>query len=138
MTMLLLPVQVAADVGLAWVQPTRGVSVALDAADNVYTVDYEQALGAEMSLTKRAANGTMLWVASFDQTSTTAWERASWVATDSAGNAIVCGTLMSGYSNPVEAASIVMKFDPNGRWLGGVSMKQLRWLIGAQMPRRCR
>ena len=114
MTMLLLPVQVAADVGLAWVQPTRGVSVALDAADNVYTVDYEQALGAEMSLTKRAANGTMLWVASFDQTSTTAWERASWVATDSAGNAIVCGTLMSGYSNPVEAASIVMKFDPNG------------------------
>jgi len=30
MTMLLLPVQVAADVGLAWVQPTRGVSVALD------------------------------------------------------------------------------------------------------------
>ena len=34
--------------------------VALDAADNVYTVDYEQALGAEMSLTKRAANGTML------------------------------------------------------------------------------
>ena len=56
----------------------------------------------------------MLWVASFDQTSTTAWERASWVATDSTGNAIVCGTLMSGYSNPVEAASIVMKFDPNG------------------------
>ena len=110
----LLPAYTAADVGLAWVQPTRGVSVALDAADNVYTVDYEQALGAEMSLTKRAANGTMLWVASFDQTSTTSWERASWVATDSAGNAIVCGTLMSGYSNPVEAASIVMKFNPNG------------------------
>jgi len=111
---VLLPAYTAADVGLAWVQLTRGVSVALDANDNVYTVDYEQALGAEMSLTKRAANGTMLWVASFDQTSTTAWERASWVATDSAGNAIVCGTLMSGYSNPVEAASIVMKFNPNG------------------------
>ncbi len=110
----LLPTHVSADVGLAWVQPTRGVSVALDAADNVYTVDYEQALGAEMSLTKRNASGTMLWVASYDQTSTTAWERASWVATDSAGNAIVCGTLMSGYSNPVEAASIVMKFNPNG------------------------
>jgi len=110
----LFPLQVSADVSLAWVQPTRGVSVALDAADNVYTVDYEQALGAEMYLTKRAANGTLLWVAAFDQTSTTAWERASWVATDSAGNAIVCGTLMSGYSNPVEAASIVMKFNPNG------------------------
>lgn len=106
-----------ADVGLAWVAPTRGVSVAVDAADNVYTVDYEQALGAEMSLTKRAANGALVWTASFDQTSSTAWERASWVATDSAGNAIVCGTLMFGYSNPVEAASIVMKFDPTGAML---------------------
>ena len=110
----LLPTTTSADVGLAWVQLTRGVSVALDATDNVYTVDYEQALGAEMTLTKRAANGTIVWTALFDQTSTTAWERASWVATDSAGNAIVCGTLMSGYSNPVEAASIVMKFNPNG------------------------
>lgn len=110
----LFPAYASADVGLAWVQPTRGVAVALDASDNVYTLDYEQALGAEMSLAKRNASGTMLWVASFDQTSTTAWERASWIATDSAGNAIVCGTLMSGYSNPVEAASIVMKFNPNG------------------------
>ena len=110
----LLPAYTAADVGIAWVQPTRGVSIALDADDNVYTVDYEQALGAEMTLTKRDANGPFIWTAPFDQTSTTAWERASWVATDSAGNAIVCGTLMSGYSNPVEAASIVMKFDPNG------------------------
>jgi hypothetical protein len=40
-----LPMLASADVGLAWVQQTRGVSVALDAADNVYTVDYEQALG---------------------------------------------------------------------------------------------
>ena len=54
-------------------------------------------------------------VALFDQQSPTAWERASWVTTDSLGNAIACGTLMSGYSNPVEAASIVMKFTPDGR-----------------------
>lgn len=105
----------AAQVSVAWVQPTRGVSVALDAADNVYTVDYEQALGAEMTLTKRDADGRLLWVALFDQTSTTAWERASWVVSDSGGHAIVCGTLMSGYSNPVEAASVVMKFAPDGR-----------------------
>ena len=114
---LFLPTPAPAEVGLAWVQPTRGVSVALDAADNVYTVDYEQALGAEMTLTKRDAQGSLFWVASYDQTDYTAWERASWVATDSAGNAIVCGTLMSGYSNPVEAASIAMKFDPNGNLL---------------------
>jgi hypothetical protein len=87
----------------------------VDAVDNVYTVDYEQALGAEMTLTKRDAHGRLVWTARFDQQSSTAWERASWVAADSAGNAIVCGTLMSGYSNPVEAASIVMKFSPAGQ-----------------------
>lgn len=108
------PTLAAAQVAVDWVQPTRGVSIALDAADNLYTVDYEQALGAEMTLTKRNAGGQLLWTARFDQTSSTAWERASWVATDSAGNAIVCGTLMSGYSNPVEAASVVMKFGPSG------------------------
>jgi hypothetical protein len=112
-----LPADAAAQAVLDWVQPTRGVSIALDAADNVYTVDYAQALGAEMTLTKQDATGQVIWTARFDQTSTTAWERASWVATDGAGNAVVCGTLMSGYSNPVEAASIVMKFDPNGQML---------------------
>jgi hypothetical protein len=86
----------------------------VDSADNVYTLDYVFALGAEMVLTKRAADGTFLWQKSFDQTDPTKWERASWVATDSAGNVIVCGTYMSGFSNPVEAASIVMKFAPNG------------------------
>lgn len=104
-----------AQASVAWVQPTRGVSIALDAADHVYTLDYEQALGAEMTLTKRDADGRLIWVAMFDQQSATAWERASWITTDRAGNAVVCGTLMSGYSNPVEAASIVMKFAPDGR-----------------------
>ena len=100
-----------------WVQPTRGVSIAVDAADNVYTLDYVYALGAEMILTKRDASGAVVWERSFDQTDSTKWERASWVATDSRGNVIVCGTYMSGFSNPVEAASIVMKFDPNGNLL---------------------
>jgi hypothetical protein len=113
----LVPTLASADVGLVWVQQTRGVSVALDADDNVYTVDYEQAPGTEMTLTKRGANGEQVWVTSYDQTDQTKWERASWVVTDSVGNAIVCGTLMSGYSNPVEAASIVMKFDPSGNLL---------------------
>lgn len=110
----LLPSHVVADATLEWLQQTRGVSVALDSSDHVYTVDYEQALGAEMTLTKRQSDGTLAWITRYDQNSTTMWERASWVAADSAGNAVVCGTLMSGYSNPVEAASIVMKFDANG------------------------
>jgi hypothetical protein len=107
----------AQPVSPAWVQQTRGVSVALDASDNVYTVDHEQAPGAEMTLTKRDSAGNLLWVRFFDQVSTTTWERASWVTTDPMGNAIVCGTSMSGFSNPVEAASIVAKFDPSGSLL---------------------
>src|SRR6476469_2747876 len=100
-----------------WVQPTRGVSIAVDAANNVYTLDYVYALGAEMVLTKRDASGNLVWERSFDQTDSTKWERASSAATDNRGSVIVCGTYMSGYSNPVEAASIVMKYDSAGNLL---------------------
>jgi hypothetical protein len=102
---------------IEWVQPTRGVSIAVDAADNVYTVDYEYALGAEMIVTKRDACGDFIWEALFDQNDPTRWERASWIATDNDGNVVVCGTSMSGFSNPVEAASIIVKFDPDGNLL---------------------
>ena len=70
-----------------------------------------------MTLTKRDVSGAFVWQTSFDQQDPTRWERASWVETDSEGNVIVCGTYMSGFSNPVEAASIVMKFDPVGNLL---------------------
>jgi len=131
MTMLLLPVQVAADVGLAWVQPTPRRVRGARCRRQCLHGGLRAGARCRDEPDQARPNGTRLWVASFDQTSTTAWERASWVATDSAGNAIVCGTLMSGYSNPVEAASIVMKFDRTGRWPGGVSMKP------ASMARRC-
>jgi hypothetical protein len=36
---------------------------------------------------------------------------------DPAGNVVVCGTLKSGQSNPVTAASILMKFSPTGNLL---------------------
>jgi len=110
----LLAARAAAGADIAWTEQTRGVSVALDADDNVFTVDYEQALGAEMVLTKRDANGALLWTASIDQTNPTQWERASWVDVDSKGDAVICGTIMSGYSGPVEAASVVAKFAANG------------------------
>ncbi|MBX3464819.1 MAG: hypothetical protein KF830_16750 [Planctomycetes bacterium] len=106
-----------AQASVAWTAPTRGVAIALDAADNAFTVDFEQQLGAEIVLTKRDAAGAVAWVASHDQTDPTKWEAATWVATDSQGNAIVTGTLKSGYSNPVNAASIVMKWSPSGQLL---------------------
>jgi hypothetical protein len=107
----------SAQVTVAWNAPTRGVSIAVDDDNNVFTLDYEQALGAEMTVTQRDVNGNLLWIASHDQTNSTQWERASWITTDSAGNAIACGTLMSGYSNPVAIASLVMKVAPNGEVL---------------------
>lgn len=112
-TTIFLPAQAS----VQWTAPVRGVAVAIDVADHVYTVDYEQILGGEMSLSRHDASGNLLWTASFDQTDPTKWERASWVATDSLGNALVCGTLMSGYSNPVVAASLLMKFAPTGTLL---------------------
>ncbi len=97
-----------------WVVDTRGVMVAVDAADNAFTADYDQNLGTEITVTKRDVNGNLLWVAEIDQTDSTKWERAQWVAVDSQGAVLVCGTLMSGFSNPVEAASILLKFAADG------------------------
>lgn len=103
-----------AQVTVEWLQPTRGVSIAVTDSNHVYTLDYEQILGSEMVVTRRDVNGALLWQSSFDQTVPTQWERTSWVTTDSQGNAIACGTVMSGFSNPVEAASVVMKLAPDG------------------------
>lgn len=108
---------VRAQVHVDWVQPTRGVAVAVDSAGNVCTVDFEQALGAEMTITKRTAQGDLLWQASHDQTDPTKWEQATWLVTDGDDHVVVTGTLMSGYSNPVNAASIVMRLDPDGALL---------------------
>ena len=104
----------SAQVVVDWVAPTRGVAVAVDAADNVYTTDFEQALGFEVTVTKRDVNGNLLWVSSFDQTDGTQWEAASWIGVDSQGNALVSANLMSGFSNPVQAASLLIKFAADG------------------------
>jgi len=103
-----------AQVTVDWTQPVGGLSIALDPQNNVFGVNYDYNLGGDITLTKHASDGTLLWDTAFDQTSTTMFDRATWVATDQVGNAIVSGTVMSGYSNPVNANSLVMKFDPSG------------------------
>ncbi len=113
----LLAVPAISQVNVNWVQSTAGVSIAVDNSHNVYTVNYEYAQGGDITLTKRNSSGQLQWQSAYDQTNTTLWEKATWVETDNAGNIIVTGTLMSGYSNPVVAASIVMKFDPAGNIL---------------------
>jgi hypothetical protein len=104
----------AGQVQVDWVVDTRGVMVAVDGADNVFTADHEQNLGTEITVTKRDVDGNLLWVSAIDQADVTKWERAAWVAVDSRGAVLVCGTLMSGFSNPVEAASLLLKFAPDG------------------------
>jgi len=112
-----VPMLARSQVAVEWSQFQRGVAIDVDRDDHVYTLDYEQQLGAEVVVTKRDALGNLLWSASFDQTDATKWERAQWLATDSQGNVLVCATLMSGYSNPVVAAGVVMKFDGAGNVL---------------------
>jgi hypothetical protein len=107
----------SAQVNIGWVANTAGVSIAIDNYNNVYTVNYDYNPAGDITLVKRNSAGQFQWQAFFDQTNTTLWEKATWVATDNSGNIVVTGTLMSGYSNPVVAASIVMKFNSAGTLL---------------------
>lgn len=106
-----------AQVQTTWVNPPGGVSVARDAADNVYTALWDFNPAGDITLTKRNAAGAVLWQVAYDNTDTTRHEVATWVATDSAGNVWVSGTVRSGISNPVNANSLLMKFAPNGSLL---------------------
>jgi hypothetical protein len=104
----------AAQVTVDWSLPQRGVAIALDPMNNVFTVDYEQNLGSDIVLTKVTDDGVHLWDAFYDQTSTTRFDQAAWVAADAQGNAVVCGTIKSGFSNPVNVNGVVMKFSGDG------------------------
>ncbi len=115
-TALALGCRLFAQVSVDWTE-SGGLAIALDQQNNVFTVNYDPNLGGDITLTKRNANGAFLWDASFDQTSTTMFDKATWVATDPQGNAIVTGTVMSGFTSPVNANSLVMKFDPAGNLL---------------------
>ena len=106
--------QVYAQVTTEWVNEPRGVSIATDADNNVYTVDWEYNPGGDITLTKRNTSGSIQWQVPYDNTDPARHEVATWVETDNQGNIYVSGTIRSGYSNPVNAASILMKYDPSG------------------------
>jgi uncharacterized repeat protein (TIGR01451 family) len=99
---------------IAWSNEPGGVDVALDAADNVYTATWVQGPGGDIALTKRNAAGVVQWTRGFDNTDTTRFEAASGVAVDGQGNAYVSGTIRSGFSNPVNVNSLLMKFASDG------------------------
>lgn len=107
----------SAQVSTAWVNQPGGVSIATDAANNVYTANWDANPAGDITLTKRNTAGAIIWQVPYDNTDLTTHEVATWVETDHLGNILVSGTIQSGFSNPVNAASILMKFDTNGNLL---------------------
>lgn len=106
-----------AQVTVDWSTFPGGVSIATDLSNNVYTANWDYNPAGDITLTKRNASGVVLWNASYDNTDMTRHEVATWVAVDNSGNILVSGTIRSGYSNPVNAASVLMKFNPSGTLL---------------------
>jgi uncharacterized repeat protein (TIGR01451 family) len=133
---LALAMPVALAQTLTWSVPPRGVAIAADAAENVFTADWEYAPAGDIVLTKTAPNGVTQFSVRRDNTDSTRHEVATWVDTDSTGGAYVSGTIRSGYSNPVNANALLMRFAADGtlRWRlvlgtdfdGGSTVKVLR------------
>ncbi|MFN3940879.1 MAG: hypothetical protein ACK4IY_09845, partial [Chitinophagales bacterium] len=103
-----------AQVSVAWSNFPGGVSVSLDNADNVYSVWWDYNPAGDIYLDKRDADGNLIWEEKFDNTDNTRHEVAKWVAVDNDNNILVCGSIRSGYASPANAASVLMKFDPDG------------------------
>ena len=106
-----------AQVNVSWSNYPGGVAVATDTYNNVYTANWDYNPAGDITLTKRNDAGSILWNASYNNTDNTRHEVATWVETDNAGNILISGIIRSGYSNPVNAASILMKYSPTGTLL---------------------
>jgi hypothetical protein len=121
---------------LTWSVEPRGVAIAADAAENVYTVDGDANPAGDITLTKTSPQGVWLFTVKHDNTDATRHELPSGVDTDSLGGAYVSGTVRSGFSNPVNAHAVLMRFAADGalRWRvvlgsdfdGGSSFRVLR------------
>ncbi len=117
MVLLLLPLQTQAQVNIEWSNEPGGVALAVDQANHVYSANWDYNPAGDITLTKRNSDGIVLWSTSYDNLDNTRHEVVTWIATDSQNNCLVAGTIRSGFSNPVNSASILMKFDTNGNLL---------------------
>ncbi len=106
-----------AQVTVDWVAQDGGLALAVDSVGSVSTSYGVQNPGGDIFVTKHDIDGNLLWQVSFDQTDSTKWEVPTWMATDSEDNILVSGRRFSGFSNPVSAASVLMKFSPSGALL---------------------
>lgn len=106
-----------AQVSVEWSNFPSGVALGLDSSDNVYTAYWDSNPAGDISIVKRNSAGSVVWETVYDNTDATRHETATWVETDSQGNVLVSGTIRSGFSNPVNANSILMKFNSDGTLL---------------------
>jgi hypothetical protein len=114
---LLLPFVSQAQVNVEWSNYPGGVALATDQLHHVYSANWDYNPGGDITLTKRTSDGTIVWNTAFDNTDDTRHEVCTWVETDNQNNCLVAGTIRSGFSNPVDAASVLMKFDDDGNLL---------------------
>ncbi len=117
MILFSMPAFLMAQVSVDWVQIVGETGIATDNNNNVYTTYFDYNPAGDIYVTKRNSSGVIQWTVKYDQTDNSKWEKSTWVECDMQGNVIVSGSLMSGYSNPVNAASILMKFSPAGTLL---------------------
>jgi hypothetical protein len=109
-----LPFLSKAQVVVEWSNAPGGVALATDQLNNVYSAEWDYNPGGDISLTKRNAAGNIFWTVSYNNTDSTRHEVATWLETDNQNNCLVAGTIRSGYSTPVNAASLLMKYDSSG------------------------
>ena len=114
---IIFPFLTTAQVNVEWSSYPGGVTLAADQQHNIYSANWDYNPGGDITLTKRACNGSVLWNASYDNTDNSRHEVVTWLDTDSQNNCLVSGTIRSGYSNPVNAASLLMKYDSDGNLL---------------------
>lgn len=101
-------------VTVAWSNDPGGVALATNQLHNVFSAAWDYNPAGDISLTKRNALGNVFWTVTYDNTDNTRHEVVTWIETDSQNNCLVAGTIRSGYSNPVNAGSILGKYDPSG------------------------
>jgi hypothetical protein len=114
---LIFSFEISSQVNVAWSNYPGGVVLAVDQDHGIYSANWDYNPGGDITLTKRMCNGNVLWNATFDNTDNTRHEVVTWLDTDTQNNVLVSGTIRSGYSNPVNAASLLMKYDSDGNLL---------------------
>jgi|GEM_PF-1492312 len=115
--LVLISIELSGQATVAWVNYPNAVCVTANDENQVYSAYWDYNPAGDITLTKRSPNGDIIWQTGYDNTDNTRHEVATWVEVDGAGDVLVSGTIRSGYSNPVNAASLLMKFSPDGALL---------------------